>query len=158
MQKNTQPKQIQNKRAYHFYNIIETKNAGIQLTGSDVKFARHGRVGITNAFCTFINNELYINNMHIAEHVFGKTVTQTSHTQRKLLMKRRELDKWQKRITDKGTSIVPLKLFFADNGWLKAEIALVKGKREYDKRQTLKLTDTKREVDVEIKKRLTRQY
>jgi SsrA-binding protein len=148
-----QPKRIVNKKAYHYYHILDTLTAGIQLYGTDVKLVREGRVGITEAYAAFMNDELYLNNLHLAEHAFGRAVTQTSKTQRKLLLKRRELNRWQSRIVEKGISIVPLSLYFSDNGWLKAELALVKGKREYDKRQTLKTDEAKRELS-----RISKQF
>ncbi len=147
MKRNAEPKKILNKKAYHQYHILETLTAGIQLLGTDVKLVREGRVGITEAYGAFMGNELYLNNLHLAEFAFGRAVTQSSKTQRKLLLNRRELKRWQLKQDEKGISLVPLSLYFAENGWLKVEMALARGKREFDKRESLKLTDTKREMD-----------
>ena len=138
---------IRNKKAYFHYNILETYTAGVQLMGLDIKSIRNGKVGLSESYCNFINDELYISNMHLVDRDNERLVLYKNRTHRKLLLNRRELNKWQKRIVEKGLSIVPLTLFFSDNGYVKIEIALVKGKREYDKRESLKTDESKREID-----------
>ncbi len=138
---------IRNKKAYFRYHILETNVAGIQLLGLDIKLIRLGKVSLSESYCNFMNNELYISNMHLAERVGERLVVFKNKTQRKLLLNRKELNKWQKRINEKGMSVVPLTLFINDNGFVKIEISLVKGKREYDKRQTIKENDSKRELN-----------
>jgi SsrA-binding protein len=146
---------IKNKKALHFYHILETKTAGIQLIGLDIKLIRMGKVGISESYGHFINSELYISNMHLAERENDRLVMPKNKTMRKLLMKRNELNKWEKKVCEKGISMVPLTLFFNDEGRVKVEIALVKGKREFDKRQTLKTAENMREID-RIKKAFKR--
>lgn len=139
-------RKIQNKKARYLYHILETYTAGVQLLGLDIKLIRKGKVSITETFCGFIDNELFINNMHLAERENDRIVVCKNKTQRKLLLRRNELNKLNKRISDKGLSIVPLSMYFNENGFVKIEIALVKGKREYDKRQTIKKADSDREL------------
>ncbi len=138
---------VRNKKAFHYYNILETMTAGIMLIGLDVKLIRLGRVSISETYCSYINNELYINNLHLAERDVERIVVFKNKTQRKLLLKKRELQKWQKRIDEKGLSIVPISMYLNERGLIKLDIALVKGKREFDKRQTLKKEESNRELD-----------
>ncbi len=138
---------IHNKKACHYYHILETYIAGIQLVGSDIKQIRIGKASLSESYCSYANNELFVCNMHLAEREGERFVISKNKTQRKLLLNRRELNKWEKRVVEKGISIVPLSLFFNENGLVKIEIALVKGKREYDKRQLLKAVESKREMD-----------
>jgi SsrA-binding protein len=138
---------IRNKKAYFHYHILETYTAGIQLVGVDIKQIRSRKVSLSEAYCSFVNNELFISNMHLAEREGERFVVSKNKTQRKLLLNRRELNKWMKRVAEKGVSMVPLTLFFNENGLVKLEIALAKGKREYDKRQTLKNAESDRELD-----------
>jgi len=147
MKQNKSTLKLRNKKAYFYYHILETYLAGIQLKGMDVKLIRSGKVSLSESYCNFIGNELYISNFHLAEREQDKVVVYKNKTQRKLLLKRRELNKWQKRIVEKGLSIVPLEMFFSERGFVKVEIALVKGKREYDKRQSLRKVDSNRELD-----------
>lgn len=146
MNKKQQHPKVRNKKAYFHYHILETYQAGVQLVGWDVKLIRLGKVGISESYCNFIDGELFVTNLHLAERENDRLVVSKNKTQRKLLLNKRELIKWQKRIVEKGLSIVPLELYFNENGLVKIEIALVKGKREYDKRQTLKKNDTQREL------------
>jgi SsrA-binding protein len=147
---------LRNKKAYFLYTVLETQTAGIQLMGMDVKLIRSGKASISEAYCNFIIGELYISNMHLAERESDRVVVYKNKTQRKLLLKRRELGKWNKRSVEKGMSIVPLTLYFNDNGFVKIEIALVKGKREYDKRHSLKNAESDRELDRYKKQNLAK--
>lgn len=152
MRQNKPSPKIKNKKAYFHYNILESFTAGIQLMGLDIKLIRSGKVSISESYCVFMNNELYVNNLHLAERESDKVVVHKNKTMRKLLLNRRELNKLNKRTTEKGLSIVPLEMYFNEKGLVKLEIALVKGKREYDKRESLKKADSDRELS-RIKKK-----
>lgn len=142
---------IKNKKAFFDYEIIETFVAGIQLAGTEIKSIRGGKASLIDSFCSFINNQLYVRNMHIAEYDFGTCNNHVAKRDRKLLMNRKELDKLQKKTKEGGITIVPLKLFINDRGIAKLEISLAKGKKTYDKRETLKLKDDAREMDRAMK-------
>lgn len=152
MNKKQQTPKIRNKKAYFHYHILETFQAGVQLIGWDVKLIRIGKVSISESYCNFMNGELFITNLHLVERENDRVVVSKNRTQRKLLLNKRELNKLQKRTAEKGLSIVPLQMYFNENGFVKLEIALVKGKREYDKRQTLKKNDAQRELNKLKKK------
>ncbi|PKP08710.1 MAG: SsrA-binding protein [Bacteroidetes bacterium HGW-Bacteroidetes-4] len=154
MKKKAAPGSIKNKKARHLYHILDTYTAGIQLIGDDVKLIRMGKAGISESYGQFINRELYITNMHLAERENDRLVIPKNKTMRKLLLNRRELNKWEKRVVEKGVSLVPLSLFFNNDGRVKVEIALVKGKREYDKRQSIKSEENQRELNRVKKKYL----
>ena len=138
---------IKNKRARFEYQIIDTFIAGIQLNGSEIKSIRLGKAIITDSFCTFKKNELWIRSMHIAEYEFGTYANHEPKRERKLLLNRLELDKLQKKLKDQGLTIVPLRLFITEKGWAKLEIAIAKGKKLHDKRDSLKEKDTQRDID-----------
>ncbi|MBI9066860.1 MAG: SsrA-binding protein SmpB [Salinivirgaceae bacterium] len=158
MKRNTEQVKIRNKKAFFNYNILEEFKAGIQLLGLDVKLIRAGKVGISEAYCNFMNNELYITNLHLAEREGERYVVSKNKTQRKLLLNKRELSKLEKRIVEKGLSIVPLRMYFTASGFVKLDIALAKGKREYDKRDTLKTNESNRELDRYKKENLHKTY
>lgn len=147
MKQKNPPIKLRNKKAYFHYHILETHTAGMQLMGTDVKLIRLGKISISESYCNFINNELYVSNLHLAERGGDRVVVYKNKTQRKLLLNRRELNKWEKRVDEKGLSIVPLQLYFNERGLVKIEVALVKGKREFDKRHSLKDEESKRELD-----------
>lgn len=138
---------IKNKKAFFDYEILETFIAGIQLAGTEIKSIRGGKASLVDSFCSFINNQLYVRNMHISEYDFGTCNNHVAKRDRKLLMNRKELDKLQKKTKEGGITIVPLKLFINDRGIAKLEISLAKGKKTYDKRETLKQKDDAREMD-----------
>ena len=138
---------INNKRARFEYLIIDTFIAGIQLNGTEIKSIRLGKAIITDSFCTFKKDELWIQGMHIAEYEFGTYANHEPKRERKLLLNRLELDKLQKKLKDQGLTIVPLRLFITAKGWAKLEIAIAKGKKLHDKRDSLKEKDTKRDID-----------
>jgi len=156
MSKKGAPAKIRNKKAWHHYHVIETYIAGIQLIGSDIKQIRNGKASLSESYCSYVNSELFVSNMYLAERENERFVVSKNKTQRKLLLNRRELNKWEKRVAEKGISIVPLSLFFNEKGFVKLEIALVKGKREYDKRQSLKSEKSKREMDRYKKQNLAK--
>ena len=142
---------IKNKKAFFDYEIIENFYAGIQLSGTEIKSIRGGKAGLVDSFCSFANNELYVRNMHISEYELGTCNNHIAKRDRKLLLNRKELIKIQKKAKEGGITIVPLKLFINDRGVAKLEISLAKGKKTYDKRETLKLKDHTREMDRAMK-------
>jgi len=145
MQKNVN---IKNKKARFEYEILDTYIAGIQLTGTEIKSIRESKARITESFCEFNEKgELFVINMFIEEYSFGSYYNHKSKSERKLLLNKKELKKLQKEVQNVGLTIIPLKLFVTDKGWAKLQIALCKGKKLYDKRQTLKDRDHKKSLD-----------
>jgi SsrA-binding protein len=142
---------IKNKRASHDYEFIDKYIAGIQLTGTEIKSIRNGKAGLVDSFCFFVNNELFIKNMHVAEYWWGNMNNHDPRRDRKLLLTRKELEKLRKRSQEKGLTIVAYRLFISEKGLAKVEIALAKGKKEYDKREDLKQKDARREMDRAMK-------
>jgi SsrA-binding protein len=139
---------IKNKRARFEYEIIDTYSAGIVLTGTEIKSIRDSKASIAESFCEFNNKgELFVINMTIEEYLYGTYYNHKPKAERKLLLNKRELKKLQKEVSTKGMTIVPLRLYINDNGLAKIEIALAKGKKLYDKRDTIKDRDVKRDLD-----------
>jgi len=139
---------ILNKRARFDYEVIETYTAGIVLTGTEIKSIRLGKAQITESFCEFNEaNELFAINTSIEEYAFGNQFNHKARTERKLLLNKRELKNLRRSVETKGLTIVPLKLFTNEKGMAKLEIGLCKGKKTYDKRESLKEQDTKRDLD-----------
>ena len=137
---------IFNKRAKFDYEIIETFNAGIVLAGTEIKSIRLGKANITESFCEFSNNELFAINTYIEEYTFGNQFNHKARSERKLLLKKKELKGLLKSVQAKGLTIVPLKLFTNEKGLAKLVVALAKGKKQYDKRESLKEKDDKRDM------------
>jgi len=143
---------ILNKRARFDYEVIETYTAGIVLTGTEIKSIRLGKAQITESFCEFNDDEeLFAINTSIEEYAFGNQFNHKARTERKLLLNRRELKSLRKSVETKGLTIVPLKLFTNEKGMAKLDIGLCRGKKTYDKRESLKEQDTKRDL-ARIKK------
>ena len=142
---------IRNKKAFFEYEILETFIAGIQLVGTEIKSIRSGKASLVDSYCQFMFGELYVKNMHISEYDFGNINNHVAKRDRKLLLQKRELDKLAKKLKESGLTIVPLKLFIIERGLAKLEIALAKGKKVYDKRETLKEKDSKRDMDRAMK-------
>jgi len=138
---------IKNKRASFEYEFIDTYTAGIVLTGTEIKSIRAGKASLVDSYCYFVGNELYVKNMNIADYWWGSFNKHDPRRDRKLLLNRRELNKLYRATREKGLTIVVTKLFIAENGYAKLVIALARGKREYDKRETIKEKDMKRESD-----------
>lgn len=138
---------IKNKRARFEYQILDKFIAGIQLNGTEIKSIRLGKVTITESFCAFKKDELWIRGMHIAEYEFGNYANHEPKRERKLLLKRQELDKLQKKLKNQGLTIVPLLLFINEKGWAKLEIAIAKGKKLHDKRDSLKEKNMQRDIE-----------
>lgn len=138
---------IKNRKAKFEYEFLETFTAGIQLTGTEIKSIRAGKANIADGYCFFNNDELFVKNVFIAEYEQGTYNNHEPRRVRKLLLNRSELDKLIKKKKDVGLTIIPVSLFINNKGFAKLEIALAKGKKLHDKRETLKAKDTKREMD-----------
>ncbi|WKS95507.1 SsrA-binding protein SmpB [Riemerella columbina] len=143
---------ILNKRARFEYEILDQLEAGIVLTGTEIKALRSSKASITESFCQFIEGELYIINMTIDEYKLGTFYNHKIKRERKLLLHKQELEKWEKKMKDVGNTIVPLKLYINDRGKAKLQIALARGKKLFDKRQSIKDRDNKRQLERIIKK------
>ncbi len=139
--------EIKNRRAAFDYFFLETFECGIVLVGSEVKSIRAGNASITEAFCTFIGEELYLRNMTVQPYEKAKNFAHEPVRDRKLLLHRKEMNKLQRKLKDQGITLVPVRAFFAKNGMVKVEIALAKGKKTYDKRESIKAKDLKRDMD-----------
>jgi len=148
---------IKNKRARFEFELIEEYTAGIVLTGTEIKSIRNSKASITESFCEFNERgELFTVNMHIEEYAFGTRFNHRPKAQRKLLLNKKELKKLCKEVKNSGLTIVPLRLFINDDGFAKLRIALAKGKKLYDKRETIKDRDNKVQLD-RVKKNFKRQ-
>lgn len=143
---------IKNRRATFDFEIIETYTAGIVLTGTEIKSIRQGKAGLTDSFCYENNGELWIKNMYIGEYFYGSYNNHASRRDRKLLLKKKEIREIGKSSKDSGFSIVPLRVFINDKGLAKVVIALAKGKKAYDKRQTIKEKEDRRAIDRALKR------
>ncbi len=142
---------IKNKKAFFEYEIIESFTAGIVLLGTEIKSIRAGRANLTDSYCQFVAGEMYVRNLHISEYELGTCNNHVAKRDRKLLLQRRELQKWQKKVKESGLTIIPLKLFINEKGLAKIEIGLCKGKKVYDKRESIKQRDAGREMDRMMK-------
>ena len=145
--KGIQQLNIKNRRASFEFMLLMELSAGIQLSGTEIKSVRAGKVNITDAFCTIVNGELIVRNMYIEEYAQGNIYNHEPKRDRKLLIKKTELNKLIGKLKDKGLTIVPLKMFLSESGFAKLNIALAKGKKMYDKREAMKDKDVKRDMD-----------
>jgi SsrA-binding protein len=142
---------ILNKKAKFEYIILDRYTAGIQLFGTEIKSIREGKASLIDSYCAVEHGEMYVKQMHIAEYRFGSYANHEAKRDRKLLLQRREIRKLEKATKDTGKTIIPLELFINDKGLAKMEIALCQGKHTYDKRQSLREADDKREVAQALK-------
>jgi SsrA-binding protein len=140
-----------NKKAGFEFFLLEKFIAGIVLTGTEIKSVRAGKVSLNDAYCSFVNDELYIKNMHITEYDHGNIYNHEPKRDRKLLLTKRELKKLRSKNVEKGVTVVPTQLFISEKGFAKIEIALAKGKKLYDKRDTIKDRDTLRDSERKIR-------
>ena len=143
---------IKNKPATFEYAIEDRLKAGIVLTGSEIKSIRNGKVSFNDSYCLFTNGELWIKSLYIAEYVNAGYAGHTPVHDRKLLLQRKELNKWLAKVKEKGFTIVPLAIFINETGYAKVEIGLGKGKKLHDKRHDLKEKDDKRDMDRAMKR------
>ena len=144
---------ITNKKAGYEYELIDKFTAGIQLLGSEIKSIRAGKASIKESYCLFVNGELWVRNMDVSVYAQASINNHEPKRDRKLLLNKIELRKLRKKIDQKGLSIVPTRLYISDRGYAKLSISLAKGKKTYDKRESLKKKDTKREIDRLLKDR-----
>jgi SsrA-binding protein len=135
---------IDNRKSYFNYSIEDKYTAGIQLIGTEIKSIREGKLNFNDSFCLFINGELFVRGIYISDYSFG--VKHENVRDRKLLLSKKELNKIQESVKEKGYTIVPLKGYFTDTNYFKIEIGIGKGKKSYDKRETIKKRDTEREI------------
>jgi len=138
---------ISNRKAKYEYSFLQEYEAGLMLLGTEVKSLRSGNANLSDAYCAFVNGELFVKSMFIGEYEFGNINNHEPKRDRKLLLKKPELKKLHRRVTEKGLTLVPFKLFFSERGFAKLMIALAQGKKSFDKRQSIKEKDTKRELD-----------
>ena len=142
---------IKNKRASFEYEFIDTLTSGIVLTGTEIKSIRLGKASLVDTYCYFNNGELWVKNMYVSLYSYGSYNNHTERRERKLLLNKKELRNWENEIKSPGITIVPIRLFINDKGLAKLVIALARGKREFDKRQTLKEKEDRREMDRAMK-------
>jgi SsrA-binding protein len=145
----------QNRKARHDYHIHDTYEAGIALSGTEVKSLREGRANLTDAFATVDDGEVWLRSAHIPEYSHGTWTNHTARRTRKLLLNRREISRLERDLAGAGTTLVPLSIYFSD-GYAKVEIALATGKREYDKRNALRERQDRREADRAMSNRESR--
>lgn len=149
--KGTQKKiEIKNKKAWYEYFLLEEFTAGIVLSGSEIKSVREGKVSIAEAYCFLHQGELFIRNMHITEYRHGGYSNHEPKQDRKLLLTRRELKKITVKTVEKGLTIIPLLLFISDNGYAKVKISIARGKKFFDKRDSIKSRDIERDSHREL--------
>ena len=139
--------EIKNRRASFDYEFLETYQAGLVLTGTEIKSIRAGKASLVDSFCYFNGGELYVKNMHVADYWGGSGGKHDPRRDRKLLLTRKELNKLQRAVKEKGLTIVAVKLYINEKGYAKLLIALARGKKEYDKRASIKEKDLRREME-----------
>ncbi len=143
---------IRNKRARFEYHLMDAFIAGMQLSGTEIKSIRNGKASILEAYCVAHNGEIWIRNMHVSEYENSSFYTHKPRADRKLLLNKKEIDKIVKFLQVKGNTLIPLKMFLSEKGWIKIEIALAQGKKLHDKRQDLKEKDDRRDMDRAMKR------
>lgn len=136
--------EIRNRRASFDYEFIETFQAGIVLTGTEIKSIREGKASLSESYCYFVGKELFVKNMNVAEYWWGSWGQHDPKRDRKLLLTRKELTKLRRAVKEKGFAIIAVKLYIAENGYAKLIIALAKGKKEFDKRAAIREKDLRR--------------
>ena len=143
---------VKNKRASFDYELLDTYTAGIVLTGTEIKSIRLGKASLVDTFCFFNNGELWIKNMYIAEYFYGTYNNHNARRDRKLLLTAKELQKIQRLTKEAGYSVIPTKIFISDKGLAKVVVAVAKGKKAYDKRESIKEREDKRTMDRAFKR------
>lgn len=143
--------EFKNRAAFHEFAIENTYIAGIVLSGTEVKSLRAGKLSFNDSYCIFHQGELFVRSLHISEYSFGTTQKHEPLQERKLLLTKKELRKWEAKTKEKGYTIVPLRIFFNEKNIAKIEIGLGKGKKQHDKRDTIKKRDTDREIKRYLK-------
>ena len=138
---------IENRRAKFDYQFLEQLTAGLVLRGTEIKSIREGKAGLSDSYCYFRNDELFVKNLHISEYTDASFYQHEALRERKLLLSRQELNKLLRKVKDQGLTVIPTRLFINDKGFAKMEIALAKGKKEFDKRDDIKKRDIEREMN-----------
>ncbi|MBK8191768.1 MAG: SsrA-binding protein SmpB [Lewinellaceae bacterium] len=146
-EKKKQKIEIVNRKAAYEYYFVQEFDAGIMLTGSEIKSIRNGNANLNDAYCVFENGELWVRNLYIAEYEYGTDSNHLPRRTRKLLLRRPELRKLERGIREKGSTIIPFKIFISDRGLAKLTIELARGKKMFDKRETIKEREDKRTLD-----------
>jgi len=144
-------REIINRKAKFEYQLIQGFEAGIILQGTEVKSLRNGDANMNDAYCMFRKGELFIRNLFIGEYSHGNVNNHETRRERKLLLKRSELTKLEKRVSEKGFTVVPYRIFFTERGYAKMEVFLAQGKKSYDKRESIKQKDISRDLDRQLK-------
>ena len=140
---------IKNRKASYEYEFIQKYTAGIILVGTEIKSIRANKASISDAYCVIINSEVIIKNLHISEYKYASFINHEPKRERKLLLNKQEINKIKNRVQEKGFALVPIRLFINDKGIAKLEIAVAKGKKIYDKRESIKEKDIKRNIERE---------
>ena len=151
MKNKSQKISIKNRKANFDYSFLEVYSAGIILVGTEIKSIREGNVSMVDSYCYFKNNELFIKNLNISTYNQGNIYNHEPTRERKLLLKKKEINKIQSKLSDRGLTIIPTSLFTSDRGIVKVEIAIAKGKKSFDKREYLKIKDLNRETGRRFK-------
>ena len=142
-----------NRRAFHEYEIVETYEAGLELTGTEVRSLRENNCQLTDCFALVRNGEVWMHNVHITPFAHGNINNPDPDRKRKLLLHKKEIRALQEQAKEKGMALVPLKMYFKENGLVKVELAVARGKKLYDKRASMKERDTRRAIDRALKER-----
>ena len=143
--------ELKNRNAFHEYYFEDKLVAGMVLVGTEVKSIREGKVSFSDSYCFFHKHELWIKGLHIAEYKFGTTNNHLAVHDRKLLLNKKEIKKWENKLKEKGYTVVPLRIFFTENNLAKLEVGLGKGKKLHDKRETIKNRDAERDMRQYLK-------
>lgn len=147
------PVVIANKKASFNFQLMESFHAGIMLSGTEVKPLREGKASLNDSFCFFRKGELWIKNLHISEYKYGNYNNHEPLRIRKLLLNKREMQRLQEKVKERGLTIVPVQIYFNERGFAKIEIALARGKKTFDKRESIKERDTKKMMDRALRAR-----
>ena len=139
--------EIRNKKASFQFFLLDSFTAGIQLLGTEIKAIREGKANLTDSYCIFLDGELFIKHLHISEYSHGAYANHEPRRMRKLLLNKKEIKKIVNQLKEKGLTIIPVNLFINEKGLAKLEIAIAKGKKLFDKRETIKAKDVKRQLD-----------
>lgn len=143
---------IKNKKAAFEYFLEDRYTAGMMLKGTEIKSIRQGKASILEAYCLMVRGEIFIRNMHITAYENGSFYNHEPRSDRKLLLNQKEINKIEKHLSIKGNTLIPLRIFINEKGWAKCEIACASGKKQHDKRQTLKEKQDKRDMDRAMKR------
>jgi SsrA-binding protein len=146
-------KVLENRKARHDYHLLDRYEAGIELRGTEVKSLRDGKVNIADSYAQVVNGEIFIYDMHISPYEYGNRMNHDPKRPKKLLLHKNEIKRLQSQSIQKGFSLVPTRVYFNESGFAKVEIALAKGKHEYDKREEIKREEAEREIKTAMKSR-----